>query len=282
LAHELGRLDDGLIVRVQRGTPLLVPVGPGSMEFRIQNDGRMQPLDPQPALIDRAYERLVEAIADGTLAPGRRIRQEELGRMLGVSRQPVSHALQLLKQQRLVENGRRGLVVSTIDAVAIRELYQVRTALDALAARLAAERVADRVIDLSQRRAARRALAEGLKLRPDAPVLAFIQADVAFHTAVYRLSGNRGIEDTVAAQWPHFKRSMGAVLDDPEQRPLVWREHEEIMRLVLAGDAAGAESTARRHTDRAGSETARRLAQSAGSREGDRDGTYCAAAPGIR
>ena len=183
----------------------------------------MQPLDSQPALIQRAYERLVEAIADGTLAPGQRIRQEELGRMLGVSRQPISHALQLLKQQRLVEeSGRRGLIVSMIDAVAIRELYQVRTALDALAARLAAERIADRVIELSQRRAAQRALAEGLKLRPDAPVLAFIQADVAFHTALYRLSGNRAIEDTVAAQWPHFKRSMGIVLDDPEQRPLVW------------------------------------------------------------
>lgn len=243
----------------------------------------MQPLDSQPALIQRAYERLVEAIADGTLAPGRRIRQEELGGMLGVSRQPVSHALQLLKQQRLVEeNGRRGLVVSMIDAVAIRELYQVRTALDALAARLAAERIADRVIDLSQRRAAQRALAEGLKLRPDAPVLAFIQADVAFHTALYRLSGNRTIEDTVAAQWPHFKRSMGIVLDDPEQRPLVWREHEEIMRLVLAGDAVGAESAARQHTDRAGAENARRLARSANSRDGDGDGTYGTAAPAIR
>jgi len=45
------------------------------MEFRIQKTaGRMQPLDPQPALIDRAYEQLVEAIADGTLAPGQRIR----------------------------------------------------------------------------------------------------------------------------------------------------------------------------------------------------------------
>ena len=65
-----------------------------------------------------AYEQLVEAIADGTLAPGQRIRQEELGRALGVSRQPISHALQLLKQQKLVEeNGRRGLIVSGIDAV---------------------------------------------------------------------------------------------------------------------------------------------------------------------
>jgi DNA-binding GntR family transcriptional regulator len=253
-----------------RGTPLL-------------------PLDPQPALIDRAYERLVEAIADGTLAPGQRIRQEELGRMLGVSRQPISHALQLLKQQKLVEeSGRRGLTVCTVDAANIRELYQVRTALDALAARLAAERIAERKIDIAQRRAAQRALAAGLVLGPDAPVLAFIQADVAFHTALYRLSGNRAIEDTVAAQWPHLKRSMGAVLDDAEQRPLVWAEHREILRLVLAGDAAGAERAACHHTDRAGAETARRIArlvevnQSPFSSGEDRDAAHLAAASAVR
>jgi DNA-binding GntR family transcriptional regulator len=154
---------------------------------------------------------LVEAIADGTLAPGQRIRQEELGRALGVSRQPISHAL-----------------------------------------------------------------------RPDAPVLAFILADVAFHTALYRLSGNRAIEDTVAAQWPHLKRSMGAVLDDPEQRPLVWAEHQEILRLVLAGDAAGAERAARGHTDRAGGETARRLSQLSLLTGGDRDAADGAAASAVR
>ncbi|HUC72625.1 MAG TPA: GntR family transcriptional regulator [Stellaceae bacterium] len=243
----------------------------------------MQPLDPQPALIDRAYERLVEAIADGTLAPGQRIHQEELGRALGVSRQPISHALQLLKQQKLVEeNGRRGLIVCGIDAGRIRELYQVRTALDALAARLAAERIAARVIDMRQRRAAQRALACGLALRADVPVLAFIQADVAFHTALYRLSGNRAIEDTVAAQWPHLKRSMGAVLDDPEQRPLVWAEHQEILSLVLAGDAAGAERVARRHTDRAGAETARRLSPSSVSTGGNRDAADGTTASAVR
>src|ERR1700730_6949984 len=249
----------------------------------------LQPLDPQPALIDRAYERLVEAIADGTRAPGQPIRQEELGRRLGVSRQPVSHALQLLKQQKLVEeSGRRGLTVCTVDAASIRELYQVRTALDALAARLAAERIAERVFDTAQQRGAQRALAAGLALGPDAPVLAFIQADAAFHTALYRLSGNRAIEDTVAAQWPHLKRSMGVVLNDAEQRPLVWAEHREILRLILAGDAAGAESAAGRHTDHAGAETARRIARlveanrSPLSSGENRDAAYLAAAPSVR
>src|SRR5215471_10386363 len=243
----------------------------------------MQPLTPQPALIDRAYERLVEAIAEGTLAPGRRIRQEELGRALGVSRQPISHALQLLKQQKLVEeNGRRGLIVAEIDAARVRELYQVRGALDALAARLAAERIAGRVIDMQYPRAAERALAAGLALRPDAPVLAFIRADVAFHTALYRMSGNGAIEDAVAAQWPHLKRSMGAVLDDPLQRPLVWAEHREILSLVLAGDAAGAERAARGHTDRAGAETGRRLSQSSLSTKGERDAAHRTAASTVR
>jgi DNA-binding GntR family transcriptional regulator len=243
----------------------------------------MQSLDLPPALIHRAYDQLVQAIADGTLAPGQRIRQEELGRVLGVSRQPISHALQLLKQQKLVaETGRRGLVVSEIDAVRIRELYQVRTALDALAARLSAERIAGRVVDTDQRRATQRALAVGLALPPDAPVLAFIEADVAFHTALYRLSGNRAIEDTVAAQWPHLKRSMGAVLDDPEQRPLVWAEHQEILRCVLAGDAAGAEHAAAHHTDRAGAETARRLSRSSMSTGGNRDAADGAAASAVR
>jgi L-proline 4-hydroxylase len=232
---------------------------------------------------------LVDAIADGTLAPGQRIRQEELGRMLGVSRQPISHALQLLKQQKLVEeSGRRGLIVCTVDAASIRELYQVRTALDALAARLAAERVAPHVMDMAQRRAAQRALAAGLALRPDAPVLAFIQADVAFHTALYRLSGNLAIEDTVAAQWPHLKRSMGAVLNDADRRPLVWAEHAEILRLVLTGDAAGAESAARHHTDRAGVETARRIARLVAANQSplpsgeNLDAAYLAAAPAVR
>jgi hypothetical protein len=73
----------------------------------------VQHLDPQPALIDRAYEQLVEAIADGTLVPGQRIRQEELGRALGVSRQlgqkqclPISPATPIASPSRTVASSR--------------------------------------------------------------------------------------------------------------------------------------------------------------------------------
>ena len=99
----------------------------------------MIPLDPLPNLIDQVYARILEAITDRTLLPGQRIRQNELAEKLGVSRQPVSHALHLLHRQGLLaESGRRGFEVTQLDPERIRQLYEVRGAIDALAARLAA------------------------------------------------------------------------------------------------------------------------------------------------
>lgn len=222
----------------------------------------MKPIFAQPILIDQVYDRLVESIADGSLPPGSRIRQEELAERLGVSRQPVSHALQLLKHQGLLtESGKRGLTVAPLDAGRIIDLYQVRTSLDALAARLAAQRVAVGSVSAQQHRHLEEALEHGASLNPDRSASTFIQADVDFHTAIYRLSGNSAIEETVAAQWPHLKRSMGVVLDNPDERLVVWREHAAIVRFILAGDAQRAESAAHDHASRAGTETANRLAR---------------------
>ena len=86
----------------------------------------IEPLPNQPALIDQVHDRLVAAIADGSLPPGERLTQESVAAMLGVSRQPVSHALHLLRMQGLaIETGKRGLVVAPLDAARLRGLYQV-------------------------------------------------------------------------------------------------------------------------------------------------------------
>src|ERR1700682_6731660 len=101
----------------------------------------MIPLDPTPNLIDQVYARILDAITDRTLPPGHRIRQNELAEKLGVSRQPVSHALHLLHRQGLVaESGRKGFEVTQLDPRRIRQLYEVRGAIDALAAGLVAAR----------------------------------------------------------------------------------------------------------------------------------------------
>ncbi len=215
----------------------------------------------QPALIDQVYDQLVAAISSGRLAPGERLTQERLAEMLGVSRQPVSHALQLLKHRGLViEHGRRGLAVAPLDGARVRNLYQVREALDGLAAGLAAMRIAGGTARTAEIAAFEGALAAGQELGDTADISELVEADVAFHRALYALSGNPEIAETVAEQWPQFMRSMAMVLDGGGRRRTIWNEHREIAAAVLGGDAAAAERLAREHTSRAGQETSRRVA----------------------
>lgn len=220
----------------------------------------LAPLDALPDLIDQVHDRLLAAVVDGTLAPGERLTQESVAARLGVSRQPVSHALQLLKRRGLlVEHGKRGLAVAPVDAQRVRDLYQVREALEGLAASLAARRARAGHITARERSAAEAALSDGMRLARDTGIAEFVQADVAFHSAVHRLSGNSAIAETIADEWPHFMRSMGVVLAEESVRRRVWLEHADIVEAILGGEADEAERLAREHTKRAGEDTALRL-----------------------
>jgi DNA-binding GntR family transcriptional regulator len=217
----------------------------------------MIPLNPLPNLIDQVYARILEAIIDRTLPPGHRIRQNELAEKLGVSRQPVSHALHLLHRQGLVaESGRRGFEVTRLDPERIRQLYEVRGAIDALAARLAAGRART---DAAGRARLEAALQAGRATNREAPLARLIALDVDFHRAIYSLSGNPAIEEMIAPQWPHMRRSMATVLAELDYRESAWAEHETIAAHVFSGNARAAEGAALAHALGAGRMTEERL-----------------------
>ena len=151
-----------------------------------------------PDLIDQVHDALLAAVINGTLAPGERLTQESVAEKLGVSRQPVSHALQVLKTRGLlIEAGKRGLIVAPIDAKRIRDLYQVREPLEALAARLAAGRVCDGLLTSADLKDARNVLDTGCAIGSSANVSELVEADVAFHSVLHRLSGNPEIGKTI-------------------------------------------------------------------------------------
>ncbi|MFM9846569.1 MAG: GntR family transcriptional regulator [Hyphomicrobiaceae bacterium] len=217
-------------------------------------------LTASPDLIDQVHDRLLAAIVDGTLAPGTRVTQESIATRLGVSRQPVSHALQLLRRRGLlIEHGKRGLIVAPLDAQRIRDLYQVRESLEGLAAELAARRAAAGKLTERERRAAQEALTKGANLGADAKIVDLVDADVAFHSVLHLMSGNTAITETISDQWPHFMRSMGSVLTDPKIRQRVWSEHALVLAAVLEGKPDKAATLMRHHVAGAGEDTARRL-----------------------
>lgn len=186
-------------------------------------------LEATPDLVDRVYRSLLDAISSGALAPGQRLTQEEIAQQLAVSRQPVLQALRLLKKDGFVQDAPgRGLQVAPLDIEAIRHIYQVRGALDGLAARLAAQRRYRMDPALLE---AGRAAARG------DDVMAMIDADLAFHRALYEAAGNPLIGESAQLHWRHLRRVMGAVLQQMGQREAVWDEHEAIADAIAAGDA---------------------------------------------
>src|SRR6266700_2281822 len=126
----------------------------------------------------------------------------------------------------------------------IDQLYEVRGAIDALAARLAAARVK---IDVSGRTALMAALEAGRAIGKDTPLARLIALDVDFHSAIYRLAGNPAIDEMIAPQWPHMRRSMATVLTELDYRDSAWAEHETIAGYILAGNARAAETAASAH-----------------------------------
>ena len=65
--------------------------------------------------------------------------------------------------------------------------------------------------------------------------------------------------ETAERHWGHVRRAMGAVLADARQVRVAWEEHRAIAEAIQAGDPITAEAIARRHAERAGRETHRRL-----------------------
>jgi DNA-binding GntR family transcriptional regulator len=208
-------------------------------------------LEAAPDLVDRVYRTLGDAISDGSLAPGQRITQEDIAQQLAVSRQPVLQALRLLKRDGFVQDAPgRGLQVAPLDAQWIRNIYQVRGALDALAARLAARR---------RYRIEPALLEEGRRAVRGDNVMAMIDADLAFHAALYAAAGNPLIEQSAQLHWRHLRRVMGAVLQQARQREAVWDEHEAIARAIAKGDAETAARLIEEHSVHASENLADRL-----------------------
>lgn len=210
-------------------------------------------IESAPDLTEQVYQRLLNAICDGELPPGSRLTQEDCAASFNVSRQPVLQALRLLKQDGLVvDAGKRGVRVTPLDARVLAQIYEVRTVLDALAARLAAQRGAQIDPELIARG---RKTARGERTGP------MIAADEAFHRAIYEASGNPFILQSAARHWPHIRRAMGSVLGMPDNRDPVWDEHEAILRAINEGRADEAERLSLNHGEFGGRVVTSRMAR---------------------
>lgn len=203
----------------------------------------MKTLQAAPSLVEQVHRAILADIAGGHLRPGARIVQEQLAQQLGISRQPVQHALTLLRKEGVLTDAPgRGLQVAPLDLDHVRQMYDVRAVIEGLAFRKAAENNAAQAAIKGPAliRAGRKAVASR-SFRD------MITADMAFHDFIYALSGNPLVAPSMQTHWTQTQRVMGEVLMRDDKPRDIWDQHEALLNAVVAGDGEGAERLARRH-----------------------------------
>ena len=202
-------------------------------------------------LRERALDALRYAITSGQYAPGDHLGEVELAGRLGVSRGTVREALRHLQQEGLVTPGARGMLrVRSHTATEVRELFQVRGALEGLAVRLLiASPKRDAVV--AELRQAVSAL-DG----PHDDFMAHVDADMSFHRRLCELSGN----SMLVAAWRQLAGRIRVTIMARGEKQLTLMSgayHSPIVDAIEAGDVAKAVEVIEEHLGRA----AERLAE---------------------
>jgi DNA-binding GntR family transcriptional regulator len=187
-------------------------------------------------LRDDVYRRLRDAIVDGTFEPGEQLKDGELAEWLGVSRTPVREALLRLGASGLVVAvPGRSTTVSTIDPQAVRDARDVIAAMHGLAVREIAGRLG--TDHVRRMRGANTRFAQALAA---GDVAAALDADEELHRIPVAALGNRAVE-AVIEQFEPLVRRAELLRFSGDGNTSVAR-HDELIALLAAGDAAGAES----------------------------------------
>ena len=203
---------------------------------------------PAGSMVDQAYTQIRQRILDNVWPPGHRALEQEVALALGMSRTPVREALLRLCSEGLVEViPRHGLRVLPVSPTDMREIYQILTALECMAAELLARQQPDAAA-LQPLVEATQAMDEALR-RDDLD--AWAAADERFHAQLLALAGNRQLQATVLNYWDRAHRARMFSLRLRPKPVNSTREHMQMLDRLSAGDADGAARVTRAHRERA-------------------------------
>ena len=190
---------------------------------------------------DLVYASLRDAIWEGRIGRGERLREEEIARTLGVSRTPVREALQRLQQRGLLVNRLgRGLTVAELSKREVIELYAMREILEGSAARFAAQHATGPEIEILY------GLQRELSAAPD-DALRLVTLNRRFHQAIYDAAHNQYLTQALDALHDSMALLHATTFRAPNRRRESDEEHRRIIAAIERHDADEAEAIARDH-----------------------------------
>ena len=204
---------------------------------------RLQPirLDAYKPLREVVSETLRQAIQDGILKPGERLMEIPLAEELGVSRTPIREAIRKLELEGFVVMvPRRGTYVANISLKDITQVFEIRSALEELAAGLAAERITEEEIETLERMLVE--IGDHMENKD-------MDSVVAADEVLYRASRNERLADIVHNLREQTYRFRSFSMNQPGRLRKTWEEHRQLVEAIASHNAAQARKLARLHME---------------------------------
>lgn len=194
-------------------------------------------------LRDVVFNTLRQEILTGKLKPGERLMEIHLANKLGVSRTPIREAIRKLELEGLVIMiPRRGAEVAQITLKSLKDVMEVRCALDVLAIELACERMGQEA--LASLLQACDHFSAAVRTKDTRKIAG---ADVAFHDIIVHSTDNQRLIQLVNNLSEQMYRYRFEYLKDAASHENLKAEHEEMYRSILKKDKAAAADVVRKH-----------------------------------
>jgi len=200
----------------------------------------------RPTLHDAIVARVRDMIIEGELAPGSRLHEGNLGRMLGVSRTPLREALKFLASEGLLElSPGRGAVVRQFTAKDVHDSLIVLGSLEGLAGRLACANATDAEI-----REVRQLHDRMMEMYQKRDRLPYFKLNQTIHSTILRLSKNEALISVHGVLQARLKRIRYIGNEGPEKWAGAVADHEEIISALEARDAERLSKVLTAHMER--------------------------------
>ena len=196
------------------------------------------------SLKQRAYDEISRWIVQGVLKQGQPLIETELAERLNISRTPIREALRELEKEGLVEiYPRRGTFVTKLTLKEIQELFEIREALEGMAARLCAKRITEEELQKLSEKFER---AQKEKDERTKEIL-YEQAGDSLHETILTTCGNPGIKKIIENYKTRLNRERKLAAKIPGRIESAYRDHVSIYRALKDRDPDGAEGVMRNH-----------------------------------
>lgn len=196
-------------------------------------------------LRDVVFNTLRQAILRGELQPGERLLEIHLANKLGVSRTPIREAIRKLELEGLVLMiPRKGAVVAEITEKSLRDVLEVRRALEELVVKLACDKIQDEEIE-----ELKAAAKEFEKALGTGDVTVYAEADVKFHDIIYRTTDNQRLIQLLYNLREQMYRYRVEYLKREEVHETLLTEHQHIIEMIEKRDEKRAVDAVCAHID---------------------------------